>query len=740
MKKILICGERSFVATGLSAKLDEANIDYDCFSRGELGRDKNRISGDIFSMSSNTYLDAYETIINFIIVKDKSIDENIAYIKELLKFCELRKVKHLIHISSISVYPNEAKYINESSDITSNPHLKGGYAGVKVAVDQYLLAHPVADMHISFVRPGYIYAKGTEISKAGILKSVSGFNILFGDKKTTLPLINRALLHEALIKITQSEEKKEVYLLLNKNSEQGTKYNFVKNQWGGKIIPLPRFPLLAIARLLKTLKLIKPNHYSKVIGLFKNTNFDSSITEQTLNISFAKKQFCVIGAGAYGSYICNLLCEKFPHEEIYLFEVGNETIKDEAEIGYLSSIKTLYTGLQKGRFFGLGGATVKWGGQLFTFSDNDFTQPTQFLKEIVDINKKWKDKVFSRFNLHNDYYETRISNSLFVKTGIWLGYFNRNLYKFFRIGSKSQLTVLTNRRVVKLLTNNDKQIVGVEYLYKGERKTGNYDRYFLATGAFESARLLLNSCLVAGDTLPFSDHLSQRVFKVKSGTTIGGKEDFAFLVKGTSLITKRMVGEVDGVSFFCHPIYNADFPFFQNFKKLLFGHSFSFNLILNIIRDIPSSVGFAWNFVVKKKMYVYKNEFYFQIDIENPFDSGSIRMIDDKDKFGEKGVEVDFIVDKKTEEIFTKAKKIIREYFDAHQVIYEELKEETKVEKYEDTYHPFGIYSDFESSKDYFHRFGNLLITNTGILPRAGGINSTCAVFPLIEEYIENEM
>jgi Choline dehydrogenase and related flavoproteins len=736
MRKILICGDRSFVATGLTLKLDKESIHYDCFSRGVLKRDGEKVTGDIFSMSSNTYLEDYDTVINFIIVKDKGIDENITYVKELLQFCKIKKVKHLIHISSISVYPNDAKYVDESTSIESDFKIKGDYASMKVAVDQYLLSNPVAGMHISFVRPGFIYSKGKNVSKTGITKSVLGFNILLGDKHTTLPLIEKSVLHDALIKIVQSTQRKDVYLLL----EQGTKYNFVKQQWDKKIITIPKVPILLAARLFKAIKLIKPAHYSKIIGVFKNTRFNSTDSEKVLGLSFVKKKICVIGSGAYGSYICNLLNEKYPHEEVFLYEVGNESIKDENGIGYLSRIKTQYTGLQKGRFFGLGGASVKWGGQLFTFSDNDFFQPAPFLKDIVDINIKWKNKIFSRFQLKNDYPEIRISESLYTKTGIWLGYFNRNLFKYFKVYKLQQVNVLTNRRVVKLLMDDKKNVSGIEFLYKGELFTRSYDYYFLATGAFESARLMLSSGLVKASTLPFSDHLSQRVFKIKSGTLIGNKVDFSFKVKGTSLITKRIVGEVDGVSFFCHPIYNSDFPFFQNFKKLLFGQVLSLNLIKSIVRDIPSSIAFAWDFFIKKQMFVYRNEFYFQIDIENPFDSGSISLINDRDKFGEKGVEVDFTVDQKTEDLFKKAKSLIREYLDANHVVYEELKEETQVEKYEDTYHPFGIYSDFDSANDYFHRFENMLITNTGILPRAGGINSTCAVFPLIEEYIENEL
>ena len=48
--------------------------------------------------------------------------------------------------------------------------------------------------------------------------------------------------------------------------------------------------------------------------------------------------------------------------------------------------------------------------------------------------------------------------------------------------------------------------------------------------------------------------------------------------------------------------------------------------------------------------------------------------------------------------------------------------------------------SDSESIDDYFNYFDNLLVLNTGILPRTGGINSTAAVFPLIEEYVFRRM
>ena len=44
--------------------------------------------------------------------------------------------------------------------------------------------------------------------------------------------------------------------------------------------------------------------------------------------------------------------------------------------------------------------------------------------------------------------------------------------------------------------------------------------------------------------------------------------------------------------------------------------------------------------------------------------------------------------------------------------------------------------SDYKSVSEYFNHFENMLVINTGILPRAGGINTTSVGFPIIEEYI----
>jgi nucleoside-diphosphate-sugar epimerase len=740
MKNLLICGHRSFVATGLTKLLEQENISYDCFSRGEEEREGHVITGNVFNLAKNDKFDEYETVVNFILLKDKSVEENIKYIQSLLAFCKVKKVKSLLQISSISVYPNDAKVVDENTEIEKDYHNKGGYASIKVAVDHYLMDHPIEGLKIAFIRPGYIYTKNHKISKAGILIPRFGLNVLLGDEKTTLPLICREVFHQAILRIIQLEKKESVYLILNNDHENETKYNFVRNQWNIKPICLPYNPIMFCVKMFYRIGIFKYPLYMKFVGLFKRTWFNSKHTEKVLGMDFGKRRIAVLGAGTYGSYIANLLSIVYPHEKIDLYDVGNEHIKDEKGIGYLSHITNApYEGLQKGRFFGYGGASTKWGGQLLTFTDNDFSKPNEYLRGIISIDKKYKDKVLSMFNIENKFTEERINKELFTKTGVWLSYFHRNLFKYFGIKKNRKIHLIPNSRIT-LLMNKGKHITGFEYISGRRIMVAHYDQYFLATGAFESSRLLVNSGLSKEQNfMSFSDHLSQRAFKVKSGIKMGNV-DFRFHVKGASLITKRFIGEVDGYSFYSQPICNEDFSFFKDLKQLLFGHKFKLELILNIFKNIPQCILFAWYVFVLKKMYIYKNEFYLQIDIEAPRESGKMTLDEERDKYGEKSIDVDLSILPKTGELFTKARIIIKNFLDENGVVYEELPFSTHAEKYEDVYHPFGMFCDFKNIDDYFYCFDNMLVANTGILPRAGGINSTCSVLPLVEEYINNRM
>ena len=137
---------------------------------------------------------------------------------------------------------------------------------------------------------------------------------------------------------------------------------------------------------------------------------------------------------------------------------------------------------------------------------------------------------------------------------------------------------------------------------------------------------------------------------------------------------------------------------------------------------------------------VYKNEWDLYIDIENPDSKSFVKLASDLDQYGMPALDVEFHIGEGAANVYREAKKLVKEYLVAHRVSFEEYADDILVEKCEDTYHPYGMICDFKTLDDYYAFFPNMLVVNTGVLPRAGGINSTAAMFPVIEDYVARVM
>lgn len=452
------------------------------------------------------------------------------------------------------------------------------------------------------------------------------------------------------------------------------------------------------------------------------------------------KKIAIIGSGAYASYAASVIYEVHPEYDVHIFEVGDEKIKSQDEIGFSSELLNCqYDALTKGRYFGFGGATAKWGGQILSFSDNDFQSPTNYLKGIVELNKKYRKNIFKKVRIGNDIPEVKLDNGMFTKTGVWLDYFHRNLFKLFGVKDYKNVTLHPHCRVTKVNVNG-KKVVGFEYIHNGEKAVAtDFDFIFLAAGAFEDTRIMMMSGLQDRTCVQFSDHIAKRIFNVR-GTTKIGDIDMEFKIKNFSFITKRIIGEHEGISYFGYPAYNAEYPFFQNLKKLLFGHKLSLNLAKAIFKDIPSAFMFAWRFFVQHRLYVYRNEWAFVLHMENPMGHGIVKLSDTLDKFGEPGIAIDFSISPKSEAIFAQVTDKFDKLLTDNGVEHTRVEDAVHTRKFEDEYHPFALYSDFDSVEEYFNQFDNMLVIHSGVLPRAGGINSTSAAFPLLEEFIRTKM
>jgi len=283
--KVLICGHRSFAATGLSDVLRGRGHEVDCFSRGAMKREGNVVTGDVFAMRDNPFLtDRYDIVINFILIKDQDVAVNLNYIQELLAFCVQKKIKRLVQISSISVYPNDAVLVDEETVIESRENFKGPYAALKVAVDHFLLdAH--APFDISFVRPGYIVdGKGLRSFAGIVLKLPLGIGILMGSKQTPLPLLERQTFHAALAAVVEAQDSVPVYLMFSNKGE--TKYGLAKLFFPGRLIIVPERLVKGLANIAARLCLLSRTRQQQIVGLFKTSRFDSHRTANLLKVDF----------------------------------------------------------------------------------------------------------------------------------------------------------------------------------------------------------------------------------------------------------------------------------------------------------------------------------------------------------------------------------------------------------------------------------------------------------------------
>lgn len=280
--KILICGHRSYAARTFKEKLEKAGHEVWCFSRGEILEEGNVITGPVLEMDKNPYLKVVtvDVVVNFILLDGQSVDDNLKYIDALCRWCEHAGVKRIVHMSSISVLPNSVSQINEDTPIDVHPELKGNYGAVKVAVDNQLLRwEKMSGIPVVLVRPGFITAQDKKNALAGIAKLLpGGFAALMGNRKSTLPVIDRDELHRGLQNAIETEEPLKVYLMVEKGDN--TKIGYLRTLAPKvKVIALPKGMVMFAAHLLKAIGLFDERKVQMVAGLFKVQHFD---TERTL--------------------------------------------------------------------------------------------------------------------------------------------------------------------------------------------------------------------------------------------------------------------------------------------------------------------------------------------------------------------------------------------------------------------------------------------------------------------------
>ena len=454
-----------------------------------------------------------------------------------------------------------------------------------------------------------------------------------------------------------------------------------------------------------------------------------------------EKKFCIIGAGTYGCYLAHVLSKRFPNARISLIEAGGKSIQSESEIGYQSSLThSKYNAASAGRYFGLGGTSSKWGGQLLFFSKNDFKDCPQ-MQAVVENNEKYKDKVLQRFfDKPPHLQEDKLDDETIVKQGVWLKFQKRNLFSTFKIDKQKNIQIISGYRVTRIVYS--KGTVGSVILSnKSETKEIIADQYYITAGALESLRLLMASGVkdIESESLSFSDHISLRCFEILSDSGKIGPVDFRFKFKQGSMVTSRIAGEIDDISYYAHPIFNESFILFQLLKQIIFKGQFSLAKSLSAIMQILSFFPFIYRYFIRKDLYIYKS-WFLNIDVELSQSENIIRLSHEKDAYGEAGLAITFAITDSTLDKLTIARNKIRNFLTSNNINFREINADATTMKVEDVYHPYALfqYKNDESIWDVYHPLGNLYLFNTGLLKRAGAINPTASLFCLIEQHVEN--
>lgn len=276
MKKILICGATSFVAKGFKELLIQQRFDVDTFGRKD---------GCYLEIDKNPLLaDSYEAVVNFAVLKDQNIEDNVSYMKSLVEMCKQKQVKKLIHFSSIMVYSYHLGKLDENSpiDTVANTMMEG-YGKIKIACDEFLNSVKQSlPFEVVMVRPGYVLADNRP---APFIKRLPcGVSVILGNKKSRQPIVKREDIHLALLKIIETDKNLPVYHLFQNNDI--TKYNFAKQTVGGLILVLPKFIFEGLPRLMMKMGMMKKALYSRFDGMYNYNVASSTMTESKLNIKF----------------------------------------------------------------------------------------------------------------------------------------------------------------------------------------------------------------------------------------------------------------------------------------------------------------------------------------------------------------------------------------------------------------------------------------------------------------------
>lgn len=292
--KIILLGDRSFVGRGLAEKISQAGHTCLVFGRGKEQKTGNTIRGPMERFLENPHWpESADWLINFMIVRDGDIPDNVAFCEKLLQLARKLRCKGIIQISSIMAYRFDEKVITEKSALEREFEGKMPYAAVKMATDSCLLDH--ADgLKILFVRPGFVLGSGHPGAMIGTGAQLPGGGVLLlGNPRQFFPVISREKVHEVILGILKSDAWDHGQVFLAVHPKSPSKRDYLRaccDELGvgryvirmGAWFWLPA--ALAGELLARLMGNRSPQVLARILLTFKGITYNPSATEKTLGV------------------------------------------------------------------------------------------------------------------------------------------------------------------------------------------------------------------------------------------------------------------------------------------------------------------------------------------------------------------------------------------------------------------------------------------------------------------------
>lgn len=483
------------------------------------------------------------------------------------------------------------------------------------------------------------------------------------------------------------------------------------------------------------------------------------------------KKICIIGCGTYGAYLAKRLVEKHgPGAQITVIEIGNEKTRDESETG-IEAESPISRAAQLGRYFGLGGTSARWGGQVLFFDERDLFEckmqnaecgidpKTAVWEEIVGVCQQFRAAVLGNLLGGNSgKFEKLLDGGGSVRTGIWMKYSKRNTFKL--LGKKAlapevsgqAVEILKDLRVTDFVFDQKKVTAVVCKSADGAQKNIEADQFYLTAGAIESCRLLLEINEKHGGVFSakdlgrnFGDHISVPVFKIKGHPPVVAGQSLLPIFLDGSLVTKRIVvRDAQGRVGFAHPIFNEEVRVFSSIKKMLFGKMKVDFSLRDVVTGVEFLARFGFSVLFLKKMYAHRNDWTLRLDIEQAFpNENRVLLSEKKDRFGQKAARLDWQVSATDRQSIEEIKSDLAVFFKKEGIPFSEIDAAADGgAKVEDVYHPAGFLRmghDDDAPLDMACRVRgteNLWHFSTAMFPTAKSINPTAAGFCFIEKHL----